>query len=78
MVKHKPAILETQVQFLSHEDTLENGRATTPSILVRGIPWTRMDQVGRSPWSCKESDVTEVINAFTFRLGATPMTSVIS
>ena len=25
-----------------------------------------------------ESDVTEVINAFTFRLGATPMTSVIS
>ena len=46
MVKHKPAIVETQVQSLSQEDTLENGRATNPSILVRGIPWTRMQPSG--------------------------------
>ena len=46
MVKHKPATLETQVRSLSQEDPLENGRATNPSILVWGIPWTRMNPSG--------------------------------
>ena len=40
MVKNLPAMLETQVQFLSQEDPLEKGMVTHPSILAWRIPWT--------------------------------------
>ena len=40
MVKHLPAMQETQVQFLSQEDSLEKGMVTHSSILVWKIRWT--------------------------------------
>ena len=40
MVKHLPAMQETQVRSLGQEDTLEKGMATHSSILARRIPWT--------------------------------------
>ena len=40
MVKNLPAMQETQVQSLGHEDCLEEGMATHSSILAWRIPWT--------------------------------------
>ena len=40
MVKSLPAVQETQVQTLGHEDPLEKGMATHSSILAWRIPWT--------------------------------------
>ena len=40
MVKHLPAMQETQVQSLGQEDPLENRMATHSSILAWRIPWT--------------------------------------
>ena len=40
LVKNPPAMLETWVQSLSWEDTLEKGKATHSSILAWRIPWT--------------------------------------
>ena len=40
MVKHLPAMQETQVRSLGQEDPLEKGMATHSSILAWGIPWT--------------------------------------
>ena len=39
MVKNPPAKLETQVQTLCREDSLEKEMANWPSILVWEIPW---------------------------------------
>ena len=39
-VKNPPAVLETQVQSLGWEDSLEKGMATHSSILAWSIPWT--------------------------------------
>ena len=39
-VKNLPAILETWVQSLGWEDSLEKGKATHSSILAWRIPWT--------------------------------------
>ena len=40
MVKDLPAIQETWVQSLSHEDSLEKGMAAHSSILAWKISWT--------------------------------------
>ena len=40
VVKHLPAMWETQVQFLGREDPLEKGMATHSNILAWRIPWT--------------------------------------
>ena len=40
MVKHPPAMQETQVQSLGEEDPLEEGMVTHSSILAWRIPWT--------------------------------------
>ena len=40
MVKHLPAMQETQVRSLGHEDPLEKGMATHSRILAWEIPWT--------------------------------------
>ena len=40
MVKHLPAVRETQVQSLGQEDLLEKEMATHSSILAWKIPWT--------------------------------------
>ena len=45
MVKNLPAMLETQVQSLGGEDSLEKGMATYSSILAWRIPWT--EEAGR-------------------------------
>ena len=39
MVKNLPAVQETQVQTLGHEDPLEKGMATHSSILAWRTPW---------------------------------------
>ena len=52
VVKNLPAMKETWVQSLGHEDTLEKGMATHSSILTWSIPWTKKH--GRhSPWGHK-------------------------
>ena len=40
MVKNQFAMQETQVQFLSQEDPLDEGMAMHSSILAWKIPWT--------------------------------------
>ena len=40
MVKHLPAMQETQVQFLDQEDPLAKGMAIHSAILAWKIPWT--------------------------------------
>ena len=40
MVKNPPAMQETQVQFLDHEDPLEKGMATPPVFSMGESPWT--------------------------------------
>ena len=40
LVKNLPAMLETWVQSLGWEESLEKGKATHSSILAWRIPWT--------------------------------------
>ena len=54
LVNNLPAMLETWVQTLGLEDTLEKGKATHSSILI----WWESGTM-YSPWGCKESDTTE-------------------
>ena len=58
-VKHLPVMWETWVQSLGGEDPLEKGMATYSSILVWKIPQVKEPWWGYSPWSSKESDMTE-------------------
>ena len=39
MVKHLPAMQETQVQSLGREDPLEKGMTTHSNVLAWRIPW---------------------------------------
>ena len=58
MVKHLPAMQETQAQSPGREDPLEKEMATHSSILAWGIPWT--DEPGRYiPRGHKQLDTTE-------------------
>ena len=59
LVKNLPAMLETWVQSLGWEDTLENGMATHSSNLACRIPWTE-ESAGLEPTGCKELDITKV------------------
>ena len=45
LVKNQPAMQETQVQSLGHEDLLEKGMAAHSSILDWKIPW--IEEPGR-------------------------------
>ena len=58
MVKHLPAMWETQVQSLGGEDLLENGMAAHSSILAWKIPSTEEPSSLQS-MSSKESDTME-------------------
>ena len=58
MVKNLPAMQKTQVQSLGQEEPMEKGMATHSSTLAWRIPWTE-ELVGYSPWSGKETDMTE-------------------
>ena len=53
---------EKRVQSLGWKDPLEEGMATHSSILAWRIPWTE-EPGGYSPWSHKESDLTEHTHA---------------
>jgi len=53
------AVREFWGLFLGLEDPLEKGVATHSSILAWRIPWTRAWQAACSPWSLKESYMTE-------------------
>ena len=57
-VKRLPTMRETLVQSLGWEDLLEKEMATHSSILAWKIHGWR-SLVGYSPWSHKESDMTE-------------------
>ena len=56
-VKNLLAMLETHIQSLGWEDTLENGMATHSSIPARKIPWT--EDTGRLLSTALQSDTTE-------------------
>ena len=53
MVKNPPAMQETQVPYLSQEDSLEEGMATYSSILAWEVPWTEEPGRPRSMGSQK-------------------------
>ena len=58
MVKRLPGMWETWAQSLGQGDPLEKEMATYASTFAWKNPWT--EEPGRlSPWSCKESDMTE-------------------
>ena len=59
MVINLPSMEETWFQSLGGEDPLEKGTATHSSILAWRIPRQR------SPWGCKELDVTEQLSTHT-------------
>ena len=59
MVKTLPTVLETQVQCLGQEDTLEKGMATHSGILAWQIPGTG-SLAGCRLWGRTELDTTEV------------------
>ena len=65
-VKNLPAMQETWVWSLGHEDPLEKGMSTHSSILPGEFQGHR-SLVGYSPWGHKESDMTEQL------FGASPM-----
>ena len=51
MVKHLPAMQETQIQSLVREDTLEKDMATHSSTLAWKISWTEEPGRLQSMWS---------------------------
>ena len=61
MVKHLPAMRETQVQSLGWEAPLEKEMATHSSTLAWKIPWAE-EPGGLQSWDHKESDMTEQLH----------------
>ena len=61
MVKHLPAIQETQVRSLGGEDPLEKEMATHSSTLAWRIPW-RKEPGGLQSMGSLESDTTEKLH----------------
>ena len=62
MVKRLPAMQESRVQSLGHEDPLEKEMAPYSSFLP-GESHGRRSMVGYSPWGCKESDTTQRLHS---------------
>ena len=60
MVKNLPAIQKAWVQSLGWEDPLEKRMATHSSILAGEFQGQR-SLACCSPWSCKASDMTELL-----------------
>ena len=58
MVKNLSAMHETRFRFLGREDPLEKGMATHSGILPGEFHEQKI-LARYSPWSCKESDMTE-------------------
>ena len=68
-VKNLPVKQETQVQFLSLEDSLEKGMATHSSTLAWKILW-REKLAGYSLWGGQESHSTELLTVHFISLVA--------
>ena len=64
MVKNLLAMQEAQVRFLGQEDPLEKRMVTHSSDLAWRIPQTEEPGGLYSSWGCKESDMTEQLNAY--------------
>ena len=60
-VRNRPAVQETQVQFLGWEDPLQKETATHSSVLAWRIPWTE-EPGGLQSMGSQESDTTERLN----------------
>ena len=56
MVKRRPTMRETRVQFLGQEVPLEKGMATHSSILAWRIPWTEKPGHGVAKSQTRLSD----------------------
>ena len=67
MVKHLPAMQETQVRFLGQEDSLEKEMATHSGTLAWKIHGRR-GLVGYSQWGRKELGTTEQLHFLSFFL----------
>ena len=67
MVKNLPAMLETWVQSLGQEDSLEEGMATHSSILAWIIPWTE-EPCGPQSMESQRADTTEPLSLSTLIL----------
>ena len=65
IVKHLPAMQETQVLSLGQDDLLEKGMATHSSILAWKILWTEEPQK-YCPLGCKELGTTEQLTLSLF------------
>ena len=65
LVKNLPAMQETQVQSLGHEDPLEKGMATCSSILAWEIPWTK-EPSGLQSMGSQKLDTTERLSLSFF------------
>ena len=67
-IKHLPAMQETWVESLGREDPWRREWLSTPVFLAWRIPCTKEPGRLYSPWGCKELDMTEGLNSFTFSL----------
>ena len=65
MIKNLPAMRETRVQSLGHEDPLEKGMATHCSILAWRIPWTE-EPGGLQSMGSQKVGQDFATNTFTF------------
>ena len=65
MIKNLPAMQETRVQSLGHEDPLEKGMATHCSILAWRIPWTE-EPGGLQSMGSQKVGQDFATNTFTF------------
>ena len=57
MVKRLSTMWKTPVRSLGREEPLKKEMAIHSSTIAWKIPWT--EDVGYSPWGCKESDIIE-------------------
>ena len=65
MIKNLPAMQETRVQSLGHEDPLEKGMATHCSSLAWRIPWTE-EPGGIQSMGSQKVGQDFATNTFTF------------
>ena len=61
-------IQETQVHYLAWEDPLVRKWLPTP-VFLAGKSYGQNGLAGCSPWDCKESDMTEQLNTYTYMAG---------
>ena len=63
IVKNQPAMQETQIRSLGQEDLLEKGMVLA-TVFLPGESHGQRSLAGYSPWSCKQSDMTDGLTLF--------------